>query len=128
MVTEEYLDRSQLFQRMKRGRHGQLIEFYAARLVKDGLGFYSTRRSLSVVNGLLNWLTSSRWKLIDLDEHLLEQYIKQLAQKKSIQLGDRAALKRLLLTLRETHSIPPASLPPIMPQDQICGKFADYLQ
>lgn len=128
MITEEYLARSQLFRQMKHGQHGQLIELYAGRLVKDGLGFYSTRQSLSVVNGLLNWLASSRWKLIDLDEHVLEQYIKQLAQRKSIQLGDRAALKRLLLTLRETHSIPPASLPPIMPQDQICEKFADYLQ
>lgn len=128
MITEQYLGRSQLFRCMKRGQHGQLVELYAARLVKDGLGFYSTRRSLSVVNGFLSWLTSSRYKLNDLDEHVLEQYIKQLAQKKSIQLGDRAALKRLLLTLRETHSIPLASLPPILPQDQICEKFADYLQ
>ncbi len=37
MNTEEYLSRSRLFQHLKNGAHGQLIELYTARLIEDGL-------------------------------------------------------------------------------------------
>ena len=37
MIAEAYLSRSRLFRRLKSGPHGQLVELYAARLVKDGL-------------------------------------------------------------------------------------------
>jgi hypothetical protein len=37
MIAEAYLSRSRLFRRLKSGPHGQLIELYAARPVKDGL-------------------------------------------------------------------------------------------
>jgi hypothetical protein len=35
MITEEYLRKSHLFRRLKNGPHGQIVELYAARLVKD---------------------------------------------------------------------------------------------
>ena len=53
MNAEEYLTRSQLFQHLKSGAHGQLIERYAVRLIEDGLGRQSTWRCLNVVGGLL---------------------------------------------------------------------------
>jgi hypothetical protein len=37
MIAEEYLDISRLFRRLKSGPHGQLVELYAALLVKDEL-------------------------------------------------------------------------------------------
>jgi hypothetical protein len=37
MIAEEYLGRSRLFRRLKSGPHGQLVELYAALLVKDEL-------------------------------------------------------------------------------------------
>ena len=36
MNAEEYLGRSRLFRRLRSGPHGQLVELYAARLVKEG--------------------------------------------------------------------------------------------
>ena len=36
MVAEVYLSRSRLFRHLKSGLHGQLVELYAVRLVKDG--------------------------------------------------------------------------------------------
>ena len=36
MGAEEYLRRSWLFRRLKSGPHEQLVELYAAHLVKDG--------------------------------------------------------------------------------------------
>jgi len=49
MIAEEYLSRSRLFRRLRRGPHGQLVELYAARLAKDGLARHGTWRCLSLV-------------------------------------------------------------------------------
>jgi site-specific recombinase XerD len=127
MVAEEYLGRSRLFRRLKSGPHGQLVELYAAHLVKDGLARHGTWRCLSLVGDLLCWIAGSRWKLPDLDERMVERYLRHRAGKQSIQPGDRSALKRLLSVLRDAGTIAPAALPPITPQDQIFEEFGDYL-
>ena len=44
MVAEEYLSRSRLFRHLKSGLHGQLVELYAVRLVKDGLAHHERAR------------------------------------------------------------------------------------
>jgi site-specific recombinase XerD len=128
MIAEEYLSRSRLFRRLKSGPHGQLIELYAARLVKDGLARHGTWRCLNVASGLVNWIASSRSKLTDLDERVVERYLRHRADKQSIQPGDQAALKRLLSVLRDVGTITPAALPPITPQDQIIEEFGEYLR
>jgi site-specific recombinase XerD len=127
-ITEEYLDRSRLFRRLKSGPRGQLVELYAARLVKDGLARQGTWRCLSLVGDLLSWIARSRSKLTDLDERMVGRYLGRRAGKQFIQPGDRAALKRLLSVLRDAGTIAPAALPPITPQDQIFEEFADYLR
>jgi site-specific recombinase XerD len=128
MVAEEYLGRSRLFRRLKREAHGQLVELYAARLVKDGLARHGTWRCLSLVSDLLSWIGRSRSKLADVDERMVERYLKHRAGKQSIQPGDRAALKRLLSVLRDAGTITPAALPPITSQEQIFEEFGDYLR
>jgi site-specific recombinase XerD len=128
MAAKEYLARSQLFRRLKSGPNGQFIELYAARLIKDGLAYHGTWRSLSLVGDLLTWVAGSRSKVSDLDERVTERYLRQRARKQSIQPGDRAALKRLLSVLRDAGTIPPAALPPVTPQDRIFEEFSDYLR
>lgn len=128
MVTEEYLDRSRLFRRLKSGPHGLLIRLYAARLVKDDLLPHGIWRCLNLVSGLLTWLARSRLKLTDVDERVMERYLTHRARRQSIQPGDRAALKRLLSVMRAANLISPASLRPSAPEDQIFEKFAAYLR
>ena len=94
MLAEEYLVRSRLFWRLKSGPHRQLVELYAARLVKDGLARQGTWRCLNLVGGLLSWIAKSRAKLTDLDEGMVERYLRHRARKQTLQPGDRAALKR----------------------------------
>jgi len=110
MTAEEYLSRSRLFRRLRSGPHGQLVELYAVRLVTDGLGRQGTWRSLSLLGDLMSWVASSDPKLTDLDEGMVEGYLRHRSRKQSIQPGDRAALKRLLSVLRETGTIAPAML------------------
>ena len=127
MVAEEYLGRSRLFRRLASGPHGQLVELYAGRLVKDGLIGHGTWRCLNLVGDLLSWIASARWKLADLDERMVDRYLRHRARNQSIQPGDRAALKRLLSVMRDAGTIAPAALPPISPRDKIFKEFGDYL-
>jgi site-specific recombinase XerD len=128
MIAEEYLGRSRLSRRLKNGSHGQLIERYAARLVELGLARYGTWRSLNLVNGLLSWIAASRSALTDIDECMVDRYLRHRARKHSIVRGDRAALKRLLSVLRDAGTIAQPALSVITPRDQISAEFGEYLQ
>ena len=97
-------------------------------LVNEGLARHGTWRCLNLVGDLLSWIAGSRSKLTDLDERMVERYLRYRGNKQSIQPGDRAALKRWLSVLRETGTITPAALQPITPQDQIFQEFSDYLR
>jgi site-specific recombinase XerD len=128
MVTEEYLRTSRAFQRLKSGPHGQLVELYAACLVKDELTGKTTWRCLHLVEGLFCWIKRGGLKLADLNEHVTARYLKYRAAKQLIKAGNRAALRRLLSVLREAGMIAPASPPPITPELEIFAGFSDYLR
>ena len=128
MGCEEYLSRSQLFRRLRSGPHGRLVECYAARLVRDNLVRHGTWRCLNVVGGLLCWIAMHRCMLADLNERMVEQYLRHRATKQSIQPGDRAALKRWLSLLREEGAIAPAELPLLTSHDRIFSEFGAYLR
>ena len=108
MIAEEYLSRSRVFRRLKNGFHGQLIERYAARLAEEGLAQEGGLRCLSLVGDFMEWIASSGSKVADIDERMVERYLRYRGGKQSIQPGDRAALKRWLSVLRETGTITPA--------------------
>ena len=127
-IAEEYLKGSRLFRHLKNGTHGQLVELYAARLVEVGLARQGTWRCLNVVGDLLDWVARHRTKLTNLDERLVERYLRHQGAKRCIQLGDRAALKRWLSTLRAAGTIAPAAVSPRTPHEQIFAEFGDYLR
>jgi site-specific recombinase XerD len=81
-----------------------------------------------VVGGLLSWIASRHRALADLDEHVVERYLRHRGGRQSIQPGDRAALKRWLSVLREEGAIAPAAAPPLIPHDRIFKEFEDYLR
>jgi hypothetical protein len=128
MIAEEYLGRSRLFRRLKSGPDGQLVVVFAARLAQEGLARHGTWRCLNLVGDLLSWIAGDRSKLTDLDERMVERYLRYRGGKQSIQPGDRAALKRWLSVLRDAGSIAPAALRPMTSQDQIFEEFGDYLR
>ena len=127
MEIEAYLRKSHLFQRLRSGQHGQLVERYAARLIEEKLVRLGTWRCLNVVGGLLSWIASRRCALTDLDEHVVERYLRYRGGRQSIQPGDRAALKRWLSVLREEGVIASAA-PPLTPHDRIFKEFEEYLR
>ena len=101
MEVEEYLGKSRLYRRLRSGPHGQLVELYAARLIEEGRVRQGTWRCLNVVGGLLSWIRRRRIEMPDLDEQIVEQYLRHRGGRQSIQPGDWAALKRWLVMLRD---------------------------
>jgi site-specific recombinase XerD len=66
--------------------------------------------------------------LVDLDEQVVERYLRHRGRRQSIQPGDRAALKRWLSVLREEGAITPLVLPPLTPHERIFKEFDAYLR
>jgi len=128
MTAEAYLSRSRLFRRLKSGPHGQLLEFYAARLVRDGLGPQSVWQSLKLLDDLINWAASCDGNRTDLNEDMVERYLRHRSERQPVWSGERAALKRLLSVLREAGMIAPAMPPSLTPHEQIFAAFSDYLR
>jgi site-specific recombinase XerD len=128
MVAEEYLGKSRLLRRLKKGPHEHLIDRYTGRLIKDELACQGIWRCLSLVEGLLNWLSAIGLPLGELDERVLERYLKHRWRKHSFQPGDRSALKRLLSVMREANLIAPAPEPPISVEETIFQPFAEHLR
>lgn len=128
MEVQEYLGRSRLYQDLRSGSHGQLVERYAARLVEERLVRHGTWRCLNVVGGLLGWIAGRRYKLADLDEQVVERYLRHRGGRQSVQPGDRAALRRWLSVLRENGAIAPAVLASLTPHDRIFSEFDAYLR
>ncbi len=128
MEVEEYLGKSRLCRHHRSGPHGQYVERYAARLVEQRLVRHGTWRCLNVVGGLLSWIASHRCKLADLDEHVVERYLRHRGGRQSIQPGDLAALRRWLSVLRKNGAIAPVVLTALTPHDRIVNEFDAYLR
>jgi len=128
VTTEDYLRRSVLFQRLRHGPHQPLVDLYAGRLLADGLAPHGVWRSFNLFSGLVNWLASSDQRLADLDEDVAERYLRRRAGAQTIQPGDRAALKRLLSTLRQAGAVAPAAATAVTAHGAIFDAFSDYLR
>ena len=86
-------------------------------------------RCLSLVGDLMKWIESSgsKSKVADIDEGMVERYLRNRARKHSIHRIDRPALKRFVSVLRKLGMIAPAEPLRITPQDQILVEFSDHL-
>jgi site-specific recombinase XerD len=128
MIAEEYLNRSRLFRRLRNGPYRSYVELYASRLVEVGLTRQSTWRSLNLLGDFLSWLTCIGSMPTDLNERMVDEYLRHRSRKQSIQPGEQAALKRLLSVLREAGAIAPATPPLLAPHEQIFDVFSHYLR
>jgi len=127
MIAEQYLSRSRAFRRLKNASHRQLIERYAVRLAEEGIAKEGGLRCLRLVGDLMKWIASSGFRVADIDEHMVERYLRNRATKHSVHSIDRPALKRFLSVLREAGMIGPAEPPRITRQDRIIAEFSDHL-
>jgi hypothetical protein len=92
MIAEQYLTGSRLFRRLRNGPHGSYVELYASRLVKVGLSHRGTWRSLNLAGDLLSWLTRIGSIPSDLNERMVEDYLRHRSTEQCTQKGDSRRL------------------------------------
>ena len=90
MVTEEYLGRSRLFRRLKSGPHGQIVELYAARLVKDELAGMVTWRCLYLVDDLVSWIKRCGSSPVGMSDEAAVMVVERTGQVIAVGLGQPA--------------------------------------
>ena len=127
MTTADYLNRSRLFRRLSSGPHGQYASHFASRLIRDGLHQQGIWRSLNLFRDLMRWTAANKSAPADLNEHVIEAFLRFRAERQGIQPGDRAAMARLLSALRESGLVVPAEIPQPTEHEAIFQAFSDYL-
>jgi site-specific recombinase XerD len=128
MSTADYLNKSRLFRQLSSGPHGRHARHFASRLIRDGLCRHSTWRSLNLFRDLMRWAAANNLAAEDLNERVIEAFLRFRAERQSIQPGDRAAMARLLSALREAALTAPAEIPPPTEHEAIFQAFSDYLE
>ena len=112
MITDDYLNKSQVVRRLRRGPLGEHIHLYVEQLQRIGYSRESGHRFLSVVQDFGFWLGATGSGLGDIEEALVRQYLAERARHRSAHRADATALSRLLSVLREAKVIAPRLLPP----------------
>ena len=127
MNTSDYLQRSTLYRKLFYGPYGEFSRVYAARLSDQGFGRQCTRRSLSLFRDLMDWHVGSGHDPKALSEAHIERFFEHRSEHWSIEAGDRAALRRLLSTLRDEGLIPAALPVERTEHEELVEAFAAYL-
>ena len=126
MTTADYPNRSRLFRRLSSGPHGQYASHFASRLIRDGLHQQGVWQSLNLFRDLMRWTAANKSAPADLNEHVIEAFLRFRAERQGIQPGDRAAMARLLSALRESGLVVPAEIPQPTEHEAIFQAFSDY--
>ena len=127
MSTSVYYKNSRMLQRLHEGPLGIHIDLFAKQLLKEGHCRQGAWRNLRVVCDFSPWLADKQLSLHELDERIVEQYLKFRLRYRNLFLGDRPALNRLLSVLREAKAIAPVPPKTLDPLEQIEEDFCRYL-
>jgi hypothetical protein len=112
MNATDYLNRSALYRKLVYGPYREFAGVYAAKMSNEGLGRQCTWRSLSLFRDLMDWHVGNGHAAQDLSEVHDDRFLEHRFKHWKPDSGDRSALRRLLLALREKGLIVTARLLP----------------
>jgi len=127
MSTSAYYKNPRMLQRLHEGPLGIHIDLFAKQLLKEGHCIQGAWRNLRVVCDFSHWLADKQLSLHELDERIVEQYVKFRLRFRNLYPGDKPALHRLLSVLREAKAIAPIPAKTLDPLEQIEDDFCRYL-
>jgi len=128
MITDDYLSRSRVVQRLKNSLLGGHIHLYVEHLQRAGYSGATGHWFLSVIQDFAFWLRATGSGLGDIEEALVSQYLCERSRHRSPRVGDTRALSRLLSVLREAGIIAPRPLPARDPREDLLEVYRLYLQ
>lgn len=127
MNAADYLNRSSLYRKLVYGPYREFAGVYAAKMSNEGLGRQCTWRSLSLFRDLMDWHVGNGHAPQDLSEVHVDRFLEHRFKHWKPDSGDRSALRRLLLALREKGLIPAALPIQRSEHEKIADVFGQYL-
>jgi site-specific recombinase XerD len=127
MTVTAYFSRAKILLQLRESPVGAYIDLYAARLTRDGYGKQSGCQSLRAVGAFNAWLATKALNIGCINEAAIVQYEADPCKPRHLKPGDKAALCRLLVILREVDAIAPPLPIVISPHAQIFAGFDRYL-
>lgn len=101
MNATDYLNRSALCRKLVYGPYREFAGVYAAKMSNEDLGRHCTWRSLNLFRDLMDWHVGNGHAPQDLSEVHVDRLLEHRFKHWKPASGDRSALRRLLLALRE---------------------------
>jgi site-specific recombinase XerD len=111
-------------------REGPLIEHldaYAASVAEQGYRDHSIRQQIVVIADLSRWLKQKRFTLHDLDDTVVDRFLRLRRGQHRVRRGDPKALDRLLAMLRQTGVVKQQQAVEVTARAKVIGEFRHYL-
>jgi hypothetical protein len=104
------------------------INVYLTLLEERGYKQHTIKPDSLFLADLDDWLARKSYRLIDLNERILERFLHyHMRRRRSRRQAKRATLDRLLVTLRKDGCIAAAKVSAPSPAQQLLGVFEHYL-
>jgi site-specific recombinase XerD len=109
------------------GPLGPHVQSYITQLQELRYRSKTIRAHLCLIANLSRWLERTRRRLVDLNEEVIERFLRRRLSQHKWRMGERPALHRFLSVLRKARLIPEAEALPATPAQRLCEDFRCYL-
>jgi site-specific recombinase XerD len=103
------------------------LDAYIAVVREQGYLPATARKHVRLIAKFSQWLRKRKCEAHDLDESVVERFLRKLQDARQIERDDAATLIRLLRVLRQQSATPQNRQPTPSPQEQIVARYRRYL-
>lgn len=103
------------------------VQPYTAQLQQQGYQPGTVRAHLCLFANFNRWLIRTGRGLRDLNEEVIERFLRRHLGQRNWRAGEKPALHRLLSILREARVTPPARTVPLTPAQRLADEYRCYL-
>ncbi|MBX9636729.1 MAG: site-specific integrase [Nitrosomonas sp.] len=123
-----YSKKSETLGKLRQGPLGPYLETFISQLRDEGYGVETTHRKLRLLAKFSSWLTKTRIPIEQIGDLHAEKFLAYYARRRYLQSSDPAALKRLLVILRQYRVTPnEVEKTKPTPAELMTEEFVNYL-
>ena len=127
MSIDAYYSHPETLQRLHEGPLGVHVDLYAERLLKEGYSRQRVWRDLRLFYDFSQWLAAKQLGLHDLDERIIDRYMRFRGRYRRPFPSGSPVLLRLLGVLRDINAVAPRPPAVLSPLEQIVEDFYRHL-
>jgi site-specific recombinase XerD len=126
-VINQLFTFSSTIDRLRQGPLSEYLDAYAASVAEQGYRDHSIRQQIVVIADLSRWLKQKRFTLLDLDDTVVDRFLRLRRGQHRVRRGDPKALGRLLAMLRQTGVVKQQQAVEVTARAKVIGEFRHYL-